>query len=167
MGSNPILSAIYSFGCFGQASAWPLLCEDEEMTPKKLLTRQEFGEQVFARDDHKCVICGKKAVDAHHILDRKLFADGGYYLENGSSLCSECHLEAEKTTISVEEIRTACGIETAVLPEGFSQDASYDKWGNKFAPDGVRDPGPLFHDDGFKKILTRAGLLYSGAFRFT
>lgn len=50
----------------------------------KLLTRDEFREGVFERDGHKCVVCGDDARDAHHIMERRLFADGGYYMENGA-----------------------------------------------------------------------------------
>ena len=133
--------------------------------PRTLLSREEFKAQVFARDRHACVICQAPAVDAHHILERKLFADGGFYLSNGSSLCSDCHLEAEKTVISVDAIRIACGISDPVLPDGFSPQLSYDKWGNQIVPDGTRLPGPLFGDDGARKILAAAGLLYSGTFK--
>jgi len=43
-----------------------------------LLTRDEFREAVFARDHHRCVICRNEGKDAHHILERRLFDDGGY-----------------------------------------------------------------------------------------
>ena len=43
-----------------------------------LLTRDEFREGVFARDHNNCVICGEPAADAHHIVERRLFSDGGY-----------------------------------------------------------------------------------------
>lgn len=36
----------------------------------QLLTRDQFREGVFARDNYKCVFCDKPAVDAHHILER-------------------------------------------------------------------------------------------------
>lgn len=130
----------------------------------RLLERRAFKEATFARDGHACVICGAPAVDAHHILERKLFSDGGYYLSNGSSLCSACHLEAEKTVLSVERIRAACGITAPRLPAGFSPERSYDKWGNEIAADGHRRPGPLFHDEGARKILLQAGFLYDGTF---
>jgi 5-methylcytosine-specific restriction endonuclease McrA len=45
----------------------------------ELLNRDEFREGVFERDNHKCVICGKPAVDAHHIMERRLFPDGGKF----------------------------------------------------------------------------------------
>lgn len=133
---------------------------------EKLLSRDTFKRETFRRDNHQCVVCSAPAVDAHHILDRKLFSDGGYYLANGSSLCSACHLEAEKTTLSVARIRDLCGIKVPVLPEGFSPESCYDKWGNEVLPDGSRRPGPLFEDDGARKILREAGLLYSGIFPY-
>lgn len=34
-----------------------------------------------------CVFCKKPATEVHHILDRKLFDDGGYYENNGASVC--------------------------------------------------------------------------------
>jgi hypothetical protein len=94
-----------------------------------LLTRQQFNERVFKRDKHKCVFCKKPAVDAHHILDRKLFLDGGYYLDNGASVCEDCHLRCEQCDLTVEEVRAACGITNVVLPPELSPDVSYDKWG--------------------------------------
>lgn len=36
-----------------------------------LLTREEFKEQVFARDNYTCIFCNKAAVDAHHIFFHK------------------------------------------------------------------------------------------------
>jgi 5-methylcytosine-specific restriction endonuclease McrA len=68
----------------------------------KLLKREEFKEKVFDRDNNICVNCNDIAVDAHHIVERKLFEDGGYYLENGVSLCSKCHLLAEQTILSCD-----------------------------------------------------------------
>jgi len=73
---------------------------EEDTDP--LLTREEFKKQVFARTDGKCCVpgCNCKAVDAHHIMDRKLWKDGGYYLTNGAALCEKHHLEAEHGTIT-------------------------------------------------------------------
>ena len=48
------------------------------MVNEKLLTRDNFRESVFDRDNHKCVFCDKHAKDAHHIMERRLFNDGGY-----------------------------------------------------------------------------------------
>ena len=76
----------------------------------QLLSRDKFREGVFNRDKHKCVVCGQPAQDAHHILERRLFASGGYFLENGASVCAEHHLDAEATTLSCDHLRELVGI---------------------------------------------------------
>lgn len=118
-----------------------------------LLKRDDFRENVFKRDKHQCVWCGEKAVDAHHIIERKLFSDGGYYLENGVSLCEKCHILAEKTIISCEELRTKAGIKTLIIPELFDKEYVYDKWGNIVLDDGHRIKGPIFNEEQVQKIL--------------
>ena len=126
----------------------------------KLLTRQEFREKVFNRDKHKCVFCGAPAIDAHHILERKLFPDGGYYINNGASVCEVHHFACEMTTISTDDVRKACGITEVVLPPQLSPDKVYDKWGNIVLPSGQRLKGELFEDQGPQRMLKKAGLLY-------
>lgn len=118
-----------------------------------LLTRDQFREGVFKRDNHKCVVCGAPAIDAHHILERRLWSDGGYYLENGSSLCEKHHIEAEKTNISVEKIRELCGITKPVIPSHLYDDTEYDKWGNIILANGNRLKGELFFDESVQKII--------------
>jgi len=104
-----------------------------------LLSRDSFREGVFKRDKHLCVVCKSPAVDAHHLLDRKLFSDGGYYLDNGVSLCSACHIEAENGNITPQELREFAGINCMILPEGYDSNLSYDKWGKSF-PEYVKYP---------------------------
>ena len=127
-----------------------------------LLTRDQFRNAVFARDNHRCVICGNErrgdvGIDAHHIIERRLWVDGGYYLDNGATLCSwsdgGCHYRAEDTSLSVEEIRIAAGIKKAVLPEDMYLDHVYDKWGNVILENGTRTKGPLFYDESVQKVL--------------
>ena len=132
-----------------------------------LLTRDEFRTQVFARDGHRCVICGNEArdgvrLDAHHIIERRLWTDGGYYLDNGATLCDHgnssgfpmgCHSNAETTELSVEAVRIAAKIEKIVLPEDMYADHVYDKWGNIVLDNGKRTKGPLFNDESVQKIL--------------
>lgn len=126
----------------------------------KLLTRDEFREQTFARDKHKCVFCGAPAVDAHHILERRLFGSTqGYYLDNGASVCEKHHLECEMTLISVEQVREACGIVTKVIPPHMYDDLVYDKWGNTILLNGRRTKGELFYDESVQKILRQGGVL--------
>jgi hypothetical protein len=121
----------------------------------KLLTRDAFREAVFARDRHACVVCGKPAVDAHHIVERRLWPDSGYYLSNGASVCGDCHLRAESTEISCDDLRRRCGIQRVILPPHLYADAEqpYDKWGNPILPNGQRLRGELFDDESVQKVL--------------
>ena len=101
-----------------------------------LLDRNTFRNLVFTRDHHKCVICGALAIDAHHIIERRLFKDGGYYLNNGASLCEKHHIEAEMTILHVDDIRKACNISRLILPEHLYSEVEYDKWGNEVLKSG-------------------------------
>lgn len=118
-----------------------------------LLTRDDFREAVFKRDSFKCVFCNKtENLDAHHIIERRLFSDGGYYIDNGVTLCQEHHLKAESTELSCSEIREKLGITHAIIPEDFYSDCEYDKWGNIYIGK-LRTKGPLFFDENVQKIL--------------
>ena len=128
-------------------------------TAHPLLTRDDFREGVFARDKHRCVICKAPAVDAHHILERRLFPDGGYYMGNGASVCAEHHMQCEQTTISTEEVRRAAGIDVLILPPHLYRDQEYDKWGNILLPNGSRLRGELFWDESVQKVLAGGGVL--------
>lgn len=119
----------------------------------KLLSREQFRDSVFARDGGKCVFCDKQAKDAHHILERRLWPDGGYYTENGASVCEEHHIACEQTIISVEDVRHACGITKIVIPPHLYPDHIYDKWGNSILEDGRRSKGELFFDESVQKVL--------------
>lgn len=125
----------------------------------KLLTRDDFRESVFKRDGYTCVFCDEPAVDAHHIIERRLFPNGGYYIENGASVCEQHHLECEMTRISVEDVRLACGITKIVVPPHLYADQTYDKWGNPVLPNGKRLRGELFNDESVQKILDKGGVL--------
>lgn len=123
------------------------------------LSRDEFKAAVFKRDGGRCVLCSDKAVDAHHIIDRSLWENGGYYTENGVSLCEKHHLDAEMTLISCTELRDAAGIKTVLLPDHFYADERYDHWGNIIQPSGMRIKGELFGQENVQRILKQAGVL--------
>lgn len=129
------------------------------MTVSKLLTRDAFREGTFARDGHKCVFCDAEAKDAHHIIERRLFDNGGYFLDNGASVCHEHHMKCETTEISVAEVREACGITNKVIPEHLYADYEYDKWGNIILDDGLRTMGELVQDPSVRWVLNQGGAL--------
>lgn len=130
---------------------------------EKLLTRDQFRNSVFERDGKKCVICNQPAIDAHHILERRLFISpeqfGGYFLSNGASVCEQHHREAEMTILSCDTLREKIGITKIILPDHLYDDNSYDKWGNIDLPNGNRVKGELFYDESVQKILEKGGVL--------
>ena len=118
----------------------------------RLLSRQDFKKLVFERDGHACRRClSTSNLDAHHIYERRLWDDGGYYLLNGVALCEICHPLAEDTTISVEELHRLIGAVDPPRPDQLTCDGVYDKWGNCILPDGRRTRGPLY--DRVKELL--------------
>ena len=137
----------------------------------ELLDRDSFRNGVLLRDGHRCVICGASGVrlDAHHIIERRLWDDGGYYLDNGATLCDVhwdagepgCHMKAEQTVLSCDAIRMAAGISRVVIPDHLYADYQYDKWGNILHPDGTRTKGELFYDESVQKVLKAGGVLSS------
>lgn len=95
-----------------------------------LLSRREFKEKVFKRDGGKCIFCDLDAVDAHHIMDRSLFKSGGYYLDNGVSVCEKHHWDCEKSVVLPEEIRRIAKISEVILPVGYDVHKLYNKFGD-------------------------------------
>ncbi len=71
------------------------------MSYNKKLIRLKFKNMVFGRDKYVCRICNSiKNLDAHHITDRNLMPNGGYVIENGITLCEDCHIKAEQFHIT-------------------------------------------------------------------
>lgn len=132
----------------------------------KLLTRDEYRKAVFARDKHQCVVCGAPAIDSHHVVERKLWIDDGYYLDNGVSVCEGCHLRAESTEISCDELRQRAGITRVHLPDHFCADDIVDKWGNPILPNGQRLRGELFDDEGAQKVLAPVLHLFTSRVKY-
>ena len=125
----------------------------------QLLSRDEFRESVFKRDNNMCIICAKPAQDAHHIMERRLFADSGYYLDNGVTLCGKFHIKAEQTLLSPETLRSLACIHKRILPEHLYEDYEYTKWGDIENANGTRIKGEVFFDESVQKILSQAGVL--------
>lgn len=73
------------------------------MGSEKKKIRKAFRDACYKRDGFRCAMCNLKSskdnaekdLDAHHITDRNLLPNGGYVVENGISLCEECHKKAE------------------------------------------------------------------------
>lgn len=126
------------------------------MSRMTLYSRDEFRERVFSRDHNKCVFCEQPAKDAHHIMERRLFSDGGYYLNNGASVCADHHILCETTDISVEDVLEKIGHKKRIItPNHLYDDQIYDKWGNPVLPNGQRLRGELFFDESVQKIIKK------------
>lgn len=131
----------------------------------QLLSRREFRRAVLEKLGGECAVvtCSRRAVDAHHILNRRLWTalgeEGGYFLGNGAPVCSECHLLAEQTLVTCEELYEGCGV-VRLLPSGGEWWASavYDTWGNRVVSESVRVRGVLFDDEGCQRALRSGGV---------
>jgi len=126
----------------------------------RLLSRQQFNCLSLQRDNHKCLFCDDtESLDIHHIIDRSLFPNGGYYLENASTLCPRHHLFAEKGVLSCDQIRKKAKIDCICLPEGYSILNNYDKWGNIMTelikyPRTKHLPGSSIQKGDSKKVVS-------------
>lgn len=108
------------------------------MGHKKKQVRQVFRDKVFGRSNYHCECCGVKGMDrqsppvltkgvtpaipldAHHIIDRHEFPNGGYVLQNGIAVCDDCHMKAEQFH------------STGTPYPGFSPEELYVKIGSSF-----------------------------------
>jgi hypothetical protein len=54
---------------------------------------QKWRKAVLARDDFRCFACGERSrrLNAHHLYPWKYFPRLRFALENGITLCEECH----------------------------------------------------------------------------
>jgi hypothetical protein len=125
------------------------------------MERDAFREAVFARDGNQCVVpwCDHYAVDAHHLMERALWKDGGYHPDNGVSVCTGHHKEAEENLLSPDDLRKWAGITKVILPEGLDENQEYDKWGRvkyprtlhlPWSPGRTEDDKVLDNLDGFE-----------------
>ena len=100
-----------------------------------LLSRDDFRNAVLNRDNHTCIIpgCRKPAVDAHHIIERKLWQVesefGGYFINNGASLCGEHHIAAEKNFFPPQYLWQLLKVNDPIRPKSFRMNTDYNKWG--------------------------------------
>jgi len=104
------------------------------------MTRQDFREECVARDYGQCLVPGcTKPVDAdpegpgevHHIIERKLWDDGGYIPDNGACVCNPHHRLAEENIIPPHAFWRWAEVEDPPIPEDNEKamDMDVDKWG--------------------------------------
>lgn len=95
--------------------------------------RKQFRRNVFERDNNTCLVpwCENKADDAHHILERDLWDDGGYIVENGASVCNKHHQYAETNDIPPQAFYMWANIDDPKLPSQI-ETVDVNKWGDTF-----------------------------------
>lgn len=95
--------------------------------------RQQFRQTVHAETDTTCIVpwCSADADDAHHVLERALWSDGGYIPDNGASVCNKHHQYAESNDIPPQAFWMWKGITDPPLPDSVA-DKHVDKWGDAF-----------------------------------
>lgn len=57
-----------------------------------------WGDKVKIRDGYKCVICGKPANNAHHLLYKGYFPEYANDVDNGITVCRRCHIAVHRGT---------------------------------------------------------------------
>ena len=76
--------------------------------PTKAKLLQLWSKNVREHDNNKCCICGRtEHLNAHHILEKKLFPEYMFCLENGVTLCAKhhsfSHLSAHRNPVFFSE----------------------------------------------------------------
>lgn len=58
---------------------------------------KNWRESVFKRDNYTCQMCGKSGLylEAHHIKEQSRFPELIYDINNGLTLCHECHKQTD------------------------------------------------------------------------
>lgn len=74
---------------------WKGGVNDENDTVRKSWEYKEWRQKVYKRDNYTCQCCGKTIndimVNAHHILNFSDHEDLRFDVDNGITLCEECH----------------------------------------------------------------------------
>jgi hypothetical protein len=76
---------------------WVDFKEKENSLIRKSVVYKEWRYEVLNRDNYTCVKCGKRGnVEADHIKPFSLYPELRFELDNGQTLCKECHKEKTK-----------------------------------------------------------------------
>ena len=78
----------------------PSIADDERIARRSTHENKLFRINVFERDNYTCQKCGDSTggnLNAHHILNYKDNPEVRYSIDNGITLCENCHKEFHKT----------------------------------------------------------------------
>jgi hypothetical protein len=95
--------------------------------------RSNFRSAVFDETNNECIVpwCETQADDAHHVIERELWNDGGYIPDNGASVCNKHHQYAETNDIPPQAFWMWKNIQEPPLPASIDT-MHVDKWGAEF-----------------------------------
>jgi len=67
---------------------------------------RNWRKQVYERDDYTCAVCGHRGGDlnAHHIKRWNEYPELSHVVENGITLCLECHVKTYKREHEFEDM---------------------------------------------------------------
>lgn len=81
----------------------PNLTDDEREDKRDTVENYHFRKNVFKRDDYTCQCCNRKSkkgnpitLNAHHIVNYYNHPNDRYNVNNGITLCDECHKKFHK-----------------------------------------------------------------------
>ena len=146
---------------------------DKNKETSGLLTRDDFKRLCMERDNQKCRLCGfDKDLSVHHIIERKLWSDGGYYISNGITVCPRCHIQVEGCFVMPSVLWEKIGVKlhdvenlSYLYPDGcFELDTAYDKWMQEILYEG-HDGSFIVIPNQFKDKFEKAVRLAGGAVR--
>jgi len=81
-----------SYKCKKECSIFGLHNGGIELSSKKYNTELKiWSKEVIKRANGICEICGKEAIDAHHIIPKKINSFFMFDTDNGIALCKKCH----------------------------------------------------------------------------
>lgn len=76
----------------------PELTDEDRIKERKSFEDTQWRISVWRRDRFKCQKCGSnKKLNAHHILNHKTHKELRYDVNNGITLCEDCHIKFHKT----------------------------------------------------------------------
>lgn len=121
------------------------------------MNRKKFREDCVKRDNNTCIVpsCNSRVDDEkdgegdiHHIIERKLWPNGGYIKENGVSICNYHHRLAEKNVIPPQAFWKWIKVSKPPLPDDIPYNSN--KWGEQ-----LKAPPWKEHRDNIKYPSTR------------